>query len=118
QSCQMPQKDERSRAKPQTFINRKQPSMTSSPTISFAKFAAPKKGAAFALSAEGGGLSEAAKLCDPAGAFDRASPIADFTGKFGNVVDMLAPQGSTLDRLVVLGVGKVDDLNDHAWLKL
>ncbi|RUM96443.1 leucyl aminopeptidase [Pseudaminobacter arsenicus] len=92
--------------------------MTSTPTISFAKFAAPKKGVAFVLVAEGGGLSEQARACDPAGTFERAFPVADFTGKFGSVVDVLAPQGSPLDRLVALGAGKGSDLNDHAWLKL
>ncbi|MGB3391074.1 MAG: leucyl aminopeptidase [Pseudaminobacter sp.] len=92
--------------------------MTSTPTISFAKFAAPKKGTAFVLAAEGGGLSEHARACDPASTFERAFPVVDFTGKFGSVADVLAPQGSVLDRLVALGAGKAADLNDHAWLKL
>jgi hypothetical protein len=66
----MAQKDERSRAKPHIYrIIREQASMTSTPTISFAKFAAPKKGTAFVFVAEGGGLGDEARALDPAGAF-------------------------------------------------
>lgn len=92
--------------------------MTSMPIISFAKFAAPKKGTAIVLAGEGGALSDPASACDPAGVFARAFPVADFSGKSGSVVDVLAPEGSPLDRLVAVGAGKAGELNDYAWLKL
>ncbi len=92
--------------------------MTSMPTISFAKFAAPKKGSAIVLAADGGALSDVAKAWDPGKAFDRAFPVADFSGKFGGAVEVLAPEGSPLDRVVAIGAGKTADLNDYAWLKL
>ncbi|MBA3446897.1 MAG: leucyl aminopeptidase [Pseudaminobacter sp.] len=92
--------------------------MTSRPSISFSKIAAPKKGSVIVFAAEDGALGDAAKACDPAGAFARAFPIADFSGKFGSSVEVLAPEGTPLDRLVAIGVGKPDSLNDHAWLKL
>ncbi|TPN79592.1 leucyl aminopeptidase [Mesorhizobium sp. CU2] len=92
--------------------------MTSRPTIAFAKFAAPKKGSIFVLAAEGGILGEAAKACDPAGALARAFPVADFSGKFASSAEVLAPEGTSLDRLVAIGAGKVASLDDYAWLRL
>ena len=92
--------------------------MTSRPSISFAKFAAPKKGSVFVFAADGGGLGEAAKACDPAGALARAFPVADFSGKFASSVEVLAPEGVSVDRLVAIGAGKVSALDDNAWLKL
>ncbi|OHV60049.1 leucyl aminopeptidase [Mesorhizobium sp. LCM 4577] len=92
--------------------------MTSRPSISFAKFAAPKKGSVFVFAADGDGLGEAAKACDPAGALTRAFPIADFSGKFASSVEVLAPEGTSVDRLVAIGAGKVSTLDDNAWQKL
>ncbi|RTL98967.1 MAG: leucyl aminopeptidase [Hyphomicrobiales bacterium] len=92
--------------------------MTSRPSISFAKFAAPKKGSVFVFAADGGGLGEAAKACDPAGALARAFPVADFSGKFASSAEVLAPEGTSVDRLVAIGAGKVSALDDNAWLKL
>ncbi|PBB34557.1 leucyl aminopeptidase [Mesorhizobium sp. WSM3868] len=92
--------------------------MTSRPSIAFAKFAAPKKGSVFVLAADGGGLGDAAKACDPAGALARAFPVADFSGKFASSVEVLAPEGTSVDRLVAVGAGKVASLDDYAWLKL
>ncbi|UCI06621.1 leucyl aminopeptidase [Mesorhizobium sp. B1-1-8] len=92
--------------------------MTSRPSIAFAKFAAPKKGSVFVLAADGGGLGEATKACDPAGALARAFPVADFSGKFASTAEVLAPEGTSVDRLVAIGAGKLSSLDDHAWLKL
>ena len=92
--------------------------MTPRPTISFARYAAPKKGSAVLLSAEGGGLGEAARAYDPGNALERAFAVADFSGKSGTSVEVVAPQGSALDRLVVLGVGKPANLKEYDWLKL
>ncbi|WP_378943431.1 leucyl aminopeptidase [Mesorhizobium sp. ANAO-SY3R2] len=92
--------------------------MTSQPSISFAKAGAPKKGSVFVFSTEGGGLSDAARACDPAKTLDRAFPVADFSGKFGNVAEVLAPEGTGADRLVAIGVGKTSALDEYAWLKL
>ncbi|RWH18620.1 MAG: hypothetical protein EOQ76_27910, partial [Mesorhizobium sp.] len=83
--------------------------MTSRPSIAFAKFAAPKKGSVFVLAADGGGLGDAAKACDPAGALARAFPVADFSGKFASSVEVLAPEGTSVDRLEVR---KIEDDSD------
>jgi leucyl aminopeptidase len=101
-----------------TVHPRKQESMTSRPSISFAKPGVPKKGSVIVLAAEGGTLSDAAKACDPGETFARAFPVADFNGKLASAVEVLAPQGTQFDRLVALGAGKVDGLDTHAWLKL
>ena len=92
--------------------------MSLKPSIAFAKFAAPRKGTVFVLSAEGEKLAGAAAACDPAGALPRAFEAAEFSGKFGAAVDVLAPQGIGLDRLVAIGAGKVSALDEHAWLRL
>jgi len=104
-------------------IPRKQDIMNQRPTIAFAKFSAPqtaanRKGSVFVLSADEGGLSEAAKACDPGKTLERAFPVAEFTGKFASVVEVLAPEGTSLDRLVAIGAGKVSGLDEYAWLKL
>ena len=92
--------------------------MTPKPSISFARHAAPKKGSVVLLSAEGGGLSDVAKACDPAKTLERAFAIADFSGKFAASVEVIAPEGSTLDRLVAIGAGKTANLKEYDWLKL
>jgi leucyl aminopeptidase len=92
--------------------------MSRKPQIAFTKPAVPRKGSVFVLSAEGGGLSEAAASCDPAGSLDRAGPVAGFSSKVGSIVEVLAPEGSKADRLVAVGVGKPDSLDEYAWLKL
>ena len=92
--------------------------MSLKPSIAFAKFAAPRKGTVFVLSAEGEKLAGAAAACDPAGTLPRAFEAAEFSGKFGAAVDVLAPQGIGLDRLVAIGAGKVSALDEHAWLRL
>ncbi len=92
--------------------------MSLKPSIAFAKFAAPRKGTVFVLSAEGEKLAGAAAACDPAGALPRAFEAAEFSGKFGAAVDVLTPQGIGLDRLVAIGAGKVSALDEHAWLRL
>ena len=54
----------------------------------------------------------------PRNVLERAFPVADFSGKFASLVEVLAPEGTSLDRLVVVGAGKVSGLDDYAWLKL
>ena len=97
--------------------------MNPRPSIAFAKFAAPqtaanRKGTVFVLSADDGGLSDAARAYDPGKTLERAFPVAEFTGKFAGVVEILAPEGASLDRLVAIGAGKAAGLDEYAWLKL
>jgi leucyl aminopeptidase len=92
--------------------------MSRKPSIAFTKLAAPRSGSVFVLSAEDGGLSEAAAGCDPAGTLQRAGPVVEFASRAGSMVEVLAPQGSDTDRLVAVGVGKTAALDEYAWLKL
>jgi leucyl aminopeptidase len=92
--------------------------MSQKPSIAFTKLAAPRKGSVFVISAEGGGLSDAAASCDPAKALDRAAPVAEFSGKAGSILEVLAPDGSDADRLVAIGAGKTGSLDEYAWVKL
>jgi leucyl aminopeptidase len=92
--------------------------MTVRPAISFAKFAIPKKGSVLVFSAEDGGLGDAAKACDPGNVLGKAFAITEFAGKSGTSVEMIAPEGTSFDRLVALGAGKVSAINDYGWLKL
>jgi leucyl aminopeptidase len=47
----------------------------------------------------------------------RAAAASKFKGKTGSVLDLLAPEGVKAARLVVVGLGKTDDLKDHDILK-
>jgi len=92
--------------------------MTERPTVSFTKFAAPKKGSVIVLVPEGAQPSEAAMACDPAGVLPRVFTAAEFKGKFASTVEALAPQGTEYDRLTAIGLGKVDELDEYAWVKV
>ena len=92
--------------------------MSIRPSISFARIATPKKGSVVVLAAEGGTLSDAARACDPSGVLEKAFAVAEFTGKLAATVDLLAPQGTEYDRLMVLGAGKPDALDEKAWHRL
>ncbi|KQZ13500.1 aminopeptidase [Mesorhizobium sp. Root554] len=98
-------------------MSRKQVSVASIPAISFAKPSTPSRGTVFLFARESQGLTEAARSCDPAGVLDRAFSVADFSGQFGVSVNLLAPEGTSLDRLVAIGAGK-EELTEYAWMKL
>lgn len=92
--------------------------MAKQPTISFAKFSTPAQGSVVLLAIEGGALGAHAAACDPGDVAPRALAAADFKGRLAAVVEILAPSGSSLDRIVVVGAGKPGDLTDHAWLRI
>jgi leucyl aminopeptidase len=47
----------------------------------------------------------------------RAAETNQFKGKSGSTLDILAPQGIKIQRLIVVGVGKLSDLKDKDFLK-
>ncbi|MGK6312769.1 leucyl aminopeptidase [Neorhizobium sp. DT-125] len=85
--------------------------------ISFAKSARIDGGLAIQLKLAGDGPAAGAAEADPAGIVARASEIGRFSGKPMTVLDIIAPQGSPADRLMVLGLGKADALTAYDWLK-
>ena len=93
--------------------------------ISFAKFPETLQGVVVLLAASGAtggkaGLSAAAEaLLAPTGdLIDRASTADRFDGKSGAILELLAPAGVPVPRLLVAGVGKAADLQLVDWLKL
>ncbi|WP_144185576.1 leucyl aminopeptidase [Elioraea rosea] len=81
------------------------------PDISFAKPSMPKNGALAVLVAEDG-LPTALADLDAAteGAVTRAAEAASFKGRKGQSCTILAPSGTGLPRLVLVGLGKAGDL--------
>jgi leucyl aminopeptidase len=92
--------------------------MTPRPLIVFAKLAAPTKGAAIVMAGNGGKLGDGVRAWTFADQLVRAFGAADFIGKFGSIVEVLAPADSKLDRVNVLGAGTLSDLDEHAFLRL
>ncbi|TWD57345.1 leucyl aminopeptidase [Agrobacterium vitis] len=86
--------------------------------ISFATSASLQGGLALTLKEAEGALPAAAAELDPAGTYTKAAKVAQFKAKAMTVLDMLAPAGSTLDRIIVVGAGKAADLSAHDWLRL
>ncbi|GAH85306.1 unnamed protein product, partial [marine sediment metagenome] len=48
----------------------------------------------------------------------RAAAASRFKGKNGSVLDILAPEGLKVDRLIVVGTGKTADLKDEDYTRL
>jgi leucyl aminopeptidase len=92
--------------------------MSATPKISFAKPATVKKGAVVLLSNGEGSLSDAATAVDPAGIAERSIKIAGHKGRLASAVEVLAPEGSPADRIIVVGTGKRDEISEENWLKI
>lgn len=92
--------------------------MTSISSVTFSKFAAPKKGAVYIFSAEETGAGQEALKYAPANTIDRALAAAGFSGKFGAQVEILAPHDTPFDKIVVVGAGKTGGLDEYAWMRL
>ena len=92
--------------------------MSSRPTVAFAKIAVPKKGSVVLLAADGGSLAESAKAIDSEGVLEKAFAAAEFTGKLASGVEVLAPHGTSVDRIAVVGAGKTDALDEKAWNRI
>ena len=94
--------------------------MAERPEINFVKLAAPKAGSAVVLTAQGLKLGPVATELDQAagGRFARAAAAAKYEGKPLKPLQLLAPAGLELDRLVFLGLGDVSKLTPQDWLKL
>ncbi len=82
--------------------------------ISFASSALPKSGTLVVFATDGGKLTASAaavdKLCK--GQLVRAVKAANFEAKRDSVLDIIAPGGG-FDRVLVVGLGKVDALTAH-----
>ena len=92
--------------------------MTTRPAVSFAKFKTPTKGSVVVLADGEGTLSPAARACDPDDVLSRAFRLVGFKGKLASLADVIAPQGLSFDRLVAVGTGKPEELDEQAWMKI
>ena len=84
--------------------------------ISFSTFSAPKSGVAVVLASEGGKLSDDGAEIDKTvnGAISNAIKVADFKAEREKSLDIILPKGSGPERVIVMGVGKTDDLDEVA----
>jgi leucyl aminopeptidase len=88
--------------------------------LEFAPLAAVPKGVLIVFCEEGLKCGSAArKALAPTGdLMERAAAADNFKGKNGSALEIVAPAGLDLARLVVLGVGKARDLKSQDWVKL
>ncbi|MDE1568453.1 leucyl aminopeptidase [Aquabacter sediminis] len=86
----------------------------------FAKHGTPSEGVLIVLTDETLAFGKATQaVLKPATVAIRRAMEADrFKGKLGGAVDVLAPEKLTAPRVIVLGVGKAEDLKDADWLRL
>ena len=94
--------------------------MADSQKLAFAPFAVPAKGVLIVFCEEGLKLGPATrKALSPSGDLvQRAAAAEKFTGKSGTALDIVAPAGLPVSRLVVLGAGKGGKLNAQDFVKL
>ena len=94
--------------------------MTDQTSLSFVSKIAQSEGVAVVFAEEGGKLTPAAQDLDTKakGVLSRAASITGFKGKKEQTVDVLAPQGLKLARLVLVGLGKPGTYSAEDWLNL
>lgn len=81
--------------------------------ISFSNIAMPRTGALVVFALEGGALSKTGREADKKsnGAVSRAIKAGRFEGKPEQSVEILAPSGIPVSRVVVVGLGKPSEIN-------
>jgi leucyl aminopeptidase len=89
-------------------------------TVAFQKSARPAAGTLVILAEDGGAIGAEARALDEAsgGTLTRAIAAASYKGKQFAVLDIVAPGGSTLDRILVVGLGKPADMKENDWTRL
>lgn len=85
--------------------------------LTFADIALPKTGALVLFAHEGKPLSGTAAEVDKltGGALKRAMKAADFKGAKGKIIDLLSPKGVSVDRVLLVGLGKAADLSINSF---
>lgn len=94
--------------------------MSKTPAVSFADIKMPTQGVVAIVAEEGpsyGPLIDALNA-ESGGVIDRAQKIRGFKGKTGSSIDLIAPAGLELSRLLIVGAGKLDDYKQADWLAL
>ena len=91
--------------------------MTELSNIAFSRIGIPSKGVAILAIAGKNGLGAAARDLNDAsgGAIERAIKIAGFDGKAKAKLDIIAPHGSGLDRICLIGIGAAGNRSQSDW---
>ncbi len=91
--------------------------MAALPVITFTKLEQPAKGNIIVLCNAKGKF---AASIDSAlvKSLNKITKIADFSGKARATLECINPAGTSLQRVVILGVGDAESLTDHDWLRL
>ena len=92
--------------------------MTEISKISFAKSESVRKGTVVILAGEGLKFGARTMALGIDALVRRAAKIAEYSGKSMKVLDILAPADIGIDRLIVVGTGKAETLNEHDWMRL
>lgn len=92
--------------------------MTVQTSFSFAKPGRKPQGTVVVFAGNDLALGPQAKALGVGDLIARAAATASFKGKAMTTLDLLAPAGTDLDRLVVVGMGKPADLAEYDWLRL
>lgn len=90
--------------------------MTFDLEIAISKTAKLKGGLAILLAAEG---AEPAgrDIADPESVSSKAADVMAFKAGRFSALDVLAPHGAPVDKIIVMGLGKAEELDDGIWLK-
>ena len=93
--------------------------MADAPKIAFGSFAAPQRGVLVVFCDDGlkFGPATAKALGSATGLVARAAKTERFTGKSGKSLDLIMPEGLKVDRLTVIGAGKLADLKPQDFVK-
>ncbi len=86
--------------------------------VEFVKLAAPRTGTVIALTDKSMKLAPTALKLDVGKTVSRAAKAAKFEGGARKGLEILAPGGGNLDRLVFVGLGDPAELTAHDWLQL
>src|SRR3981189_876197 len=88
--------------------------------VGFVPFSAAPRGILVVFCDDALKLGAAARktLGGEANLVSRAAETNQFKGKSGSVLDILAPQGLKVSRLIVVGAGKLSAIKDNDFLKL
>ncbi len=86
--------------------------------VEIVKLAAPRTGTVIALTDKSLKLAAAALKLDPGKTVSRAVRAAKFEGGVLKGLEILAPAGGNLDRLVLVGLGDPAEMKAHDWLRL
>ena len=94
--------------------------MADAPKLGFGPFAAPSQGVLVVFCDDGlkFGPATAKVLGSATGLVARAAKAERFTGKNGKSLDLIMPEGLKVDRLVVIGLGKISELKAQDLVKL